>query len=316
MSIYVPHYKLRRRKDSGSYIVDWKDENGRRIRKSLGKIKRDEALQYIEALRNEHLERLRNNEKTVNCDLDTFLEKFYFEAKLLKRASSVQTDKTVVNQFLKFSRVNELSEINQDAVNKTISRMKKCNYSPVTINILIRVMKNIISHAIKWNYMKNNPFNDFKQLKVPEKTFKYYTEEERDRIIGYAKKSGVKIYIACCLEFYAGLRNSEIANFQWKWVDFDKNIIEICNNENFTTKSYKNRIIPLNTKLKKVLLGYKKNDASGSVFVNCNGNKNYRYNFRKAFDTVKKKSKFRMDYTKHYEAYIWFNTRTKRGFTL
>jgi len=63
---------------------------------------------------------------------------------------------------------------------------------------------------------------------------------------------------------------SEIINLEWDDVDMKAKLIQVKNKDTFTTKSKKERVIPISKSLKKILKGI--NNKEGFVFSN-DGNK-------------------------------------------
>ena len=49
--------------------------------------------------------------------------------------------------------------------------------------------------------------------------------------------------------FYTGMRQGEILNMKWKWVNFEKGMITVSNSDIYKTKSKKDRIIPMSKKV-------------------------------------------------------------------
>ena len=56
------------------------------------------------------------------------------------------------------------------------------------------------------------------------------------------------------LAFYTGMRLGEILNMKWNWINLNQNLITVKCNEEFTTKSKKERVIPISKNLKPILL--------------------------------------------------------------
>lgn len=50
------------------------------------------------------------------------------------------------------------------------------------------------------------------------------------------------------------MRQGEIVNMQWSWIDFRNNIITVSNTNGFKTKSKKERKIPMNDTVKNILV--------------------------------------------------------------
>jgi site-specific recombinase XerD len=53
--------------------------------------------------------------------------------------------------------------------------------------------------------------------------------------------------------FYTGMRLGELLNMKWNWIDFKQNIITVQCSAAFTTKSKKERIIPISANIRNPL---------------------------------------------------------------
>ncbi len=56
------------------------------------------------------------------------------------------------------------------------------------------------------------------------------------------------------IAFYTGMRLGEPVNMKWCWIDMKQNQITVKCSEEFTTKSKKERIIPMNQSLKNLFV--------------------------------------------------------------
>ncbi|MGB8657950.1 MAG: site-specific integrase [Candidatus Zixiibacteriota bacterium] len=83
---------------------------------------------------------------------------------------------------------------------------------------------------------------------------------------------------------YTGCRQSELFNLKWEDINFEKNQILIQNKEDWHTKSYRYRVIPMDGDLK-YLLGCLKENSTGSeyVFSAANGSKLNKNQMRRSY---------------------------------
>ena len=108
-------------------------------------------------------------------------------------------------------------------------------------------MKAAFSKSESWGYIDSNPFRKLKSPKVVKKYPVFISQSEFESILKNTKNDFLKnIFIT---GFYTGMRLSEILNMRWDWIDLNKRIITIKNSNLFTTKSKKERIIPINKQL-------------------------------------------------------------------
>jgi integrase/recombinase XerD len=71
----------------------------------------------------------------------------------------------------------------------------------------------------------------------------------------------------CITALLSGLRLAELLNLRWNDLDFTSKIIQVKNSETFTTKSRKNRIVPMSKELFRLLKDRQENMRNESAFV-------------------------------------------------
>ncbi|MBZ0201323.1 MAG: site-specific integrase, partial [Ignavibacteriaceae bacterium] len=114
-----------------------------------------------------------------------------------------------------------------------------------------RTLKAAFSKAVTWDYLNENPFKKIKTPKVQKSLPLFITKEEFNTILNYTTNQTLKDLFT--FAFYTGMRLGEIVNCKWDWIDFKQNIIKTKCSGSFTTKSRKERIIPINPHLKVIL---------------------------------------------------------------
>jgi integrase/recombinase XerD len=90
------------------------------------------------------------------------------------------------------------------------------------------------------------------RIKSEQKERTYLTEEEIQQIVDAVNHRLIRLVLQTL--YYTGLRISECVHLTLSDVDFDKNVIRVLEG-----KGRKDRIIPMNQKLKALLLDYKEN---------------------------------------------------------
>jgi site-specific recombinase XerD len=117
------------------------------------------------------------------------------------------------------------------------------NRSPDAAALYLRTLKASFNKAIDWEYISDNPF---KKIKLPKKQ-KYFpvfiSEAELNTLLTNTDEDHMKEIII--VAFYSGMRLGEITNMEWSQVDFQNKIITVKNSDTFTTKSKKERMIPM-----------------------------------------------------------------------
>jgi integrase/recombinase XerD len=120
-----------------------------------------------------------------------------------------------------------------------------------------RTLKASFSRAIEWEYIKENPFLNIRLPKI-EKSFPIFiNERELDIIMGYTDNTILQDLFFSA--FHTGMRLGELVNLKWTAVDFSSKVITVRNDESFSTKSRRERIIPISERLfSKLFKKYKK----------------------------------------------------------
>lgn len=124
--------------------------------------------------------------------------------------------------------------------------------APKAASLYYRTLKAAFSKAVVWNYLSENQFKKIKAPK-PIKAFPVFISvTELQIILNNTKYEFLKkLFITA---FYTGMRLGELLNMKWSWIDFEQNVINVQCSESFTTKSKKERIIPICQTLRNVLI--------------------------------------------------------------
>jgi integrase len=158
---------------------------------------------------------------------------------------------------------------------------------PTTINIEVRHLKAVFNKAVEWECLKSNPFKHIKQLRIERPLPKFLTEEEIGKMLKIIANERDKLLFI--IYIYTGMRRSEAINLRWEDVNLKDKTIYIKN-----TKTKIPRIIPIQNKLYKLLLSYKKN--IGKLF-NVSPN-TITHRFKKYFRAIGK-GNFRVHDLRH-----------------
>ncbi|MCZ6702143.1 MAG: site-specific integrase [Ignavibacteria bacterium] len=105
--------------------------------------------------------------------------------------------------------------------------------------------------AISWNYITENPLNNFKLPKIPKSFPAFINNNELNMIVQNTKSRDLQdIFLTA---FHSAMRVGEIINLKWSAINLNERTIIVENSETFITKSKKERMIPINDTLATVL---------------------------------------------------------------
>ena len=112
-------------------------------------------------------------------------------------------------------------------------------------------MNAAFNKAIEWDYLTEDPLSKFRLPKIPKSLPAFINSDELNLIVQNTKSRDLQdIFIT---GYHSGMRLSEIINIKWTAINLSERTIIVQNNETFTTKSKKERIIPIDDTLARVL---------------------------------------------------------------
>lgn len=147
-------------------------------------------------------------------------------------------------------------------------RKKKGNSGKTRANVLV-ALRSFWNFLVKRGYTQNNLAGQLDNIHVQKKERLYLTIDEMEQFLSVIDKP--VIYAACSTICFTGLRVSELCSLKLEDVNFDRNeITVVCG------KGKKDRVIPMNNEIRKILIKYKKkyrNKNSGNFFSTINSGK-------------------------------------------
>lgn len=250
-------------KKSGIWYVYYRKENRNKTRRSTGtKIKREALLFLTNFEKHLHSKKLKPK-ITISQWKDEYLEK----VKILFTAKSFTLSRNTVNKFVNHIDGDILMTDFEPSVaeNYILSIYQRAKHSAALTNRILKAFFNKYKASYPRPYFPN-PFQNIK-LRIPQNNPVFITQQELEEIL---KKENVFVLKSIYqFAFYTGMRVSEINNLQWNDVDRRTSIINVRNRENFTTKSKRERVIPIG----KVVSGIldKMDKSVDYVFANPKG---------------------------------------------
>jgi integrase len=159
-----------------------------------------------------------------------FCEEWFLENEIGWKRSYRATLKVTFNKYLKpvFGE-KEVSRITKGEILKFRSSLakvqngKKEGLSPDRINHIMTPLRMILNEAAD-RYNFNTPYIGIKQLKIPHSDIDPFNLDEVNLILANVRSDFRNYYL---VRFFTGLRTAEIDGLQWKYVDFEKNLISI-----------------------------------------------------------------------------------------
>lgn len=221
----------------------------KQVRRSLKTPDRETALEFQAEIQL----RLARKDLGLPCDWEVgdFFRKYLAYAEPRKTLRSFQRDRTAIKlfgQFLASQGVSILSQITAKSLDDYMT-WRRSYAAPATVNRDINTLLAALNVAVKWGYLRQAP--KVSKFRVPEIAYRFLSFEEVRRLLEGAREHPLYPLIASA--YYAGLRAGELMNLTWEDVHLDPGWIQVRNKPAWTTKSYKNRSVPLSRKLGRIL---------------------------------------------------------------
>jgi integrase len=260
---------LYQREDSQKWWASFTDASGKRVRRSTGTTKRQEAEALLAKWKYGAYQERQWDAPTAVLFEDVILH-FLKETEKTKRS---HLDDLLHSRQLRQSFAEEdMRVLTPIAVRNHILRRQEDGVSNATINRELALLSAAINRYNK-DLMDNlpNPASG-RKLKEPEARIRWITEAEADRLIEEAEKSLRAHYLAdfIRLALNTGCRAQEMLGLEWSRVDMERQLIFL---EGQHTKTAKRRSVPLNEVAYQALasrLAFCAEHCAGTPWVFCN----------------------------------------------
>jgi len=249
-----------------SYVGKYKDENGEWVRKTLGRSPSINKTIAKEILKGIERKIAAGEYDQINAKIPTikkFSKDYLNHVRSVIQKRSWTRDELCLKHLLNFFGSSRIDKIKPKDVDD-YKKYRLSSVKPATVNRELEVLRHLFNLAERWNsFFGKNPVSRSGLLKVNNIKERILTLNEEKTLLE-ASPIYLKNIIICALQ--TGMRKSEIITLEWNNVDFDKNLITI---DQTNSKSKKQRIIPINSMLRKLLLEIKI-QSLGTEFVFLN----------------------------------------------
>lgn len=243
---------------TGFYYIQW-SENGVRHQKSTRcKIKVDALIEF----------RKFNHTSSPRVDFTLSWKEFRKEYEQFSKGfHSSSTTRTVIDGFNSLERYlgksKGLKEISVRDADQYISYLKS-KRSVHTARKHYITLSAAFNKAVEWSYLESNCWHKVKKPKAPQTDAPFIPLDQFQKVLDAIPNEEVRSIVI--VAFHTGMRRGEVMSLRWTAIDFNDRIINVQNSETFTTKSKKQRTIPMNDQcfnaFQQLLCA-----QSGSIFV-------------------------------------------------
>lgn len=185
---------------------------------------------------------------------------------------------------------------------------------PTTVNGYIRKIKACFNVAIKFGLLEKNPAKHWAKLREVEKQRKIFNDIEYKKLLSVISDESFKYLVL--FGYYTGCRVGELVNLQWNDINLKEKFIEIRNKEKFTTKTGKNRKIPISKKLLTIINEMKKAKGEDFVFMQKHGKKFTKDRATRFMKRYLKKANLPEYLTFHCLRHTFITTLLRKGISI
>ncbi|MFA6468209.1 MAG: site-specific integrase [Bacteroidota bacterium] len=118
--------------------------------------------------------------------------------------------------------------------------------------------------AVEWEYLHENLWRKVKKPKPPLIDAPFITLEEFRKVLDAVPSMEVRNIVS--VAFNTGMRRGEVMQLRWDSIDFKERMLTVQNTDTFTTKSRKQRSIPMNDSCYEAIQ-QQRQTQSESIFV-------------------------------------------------
>ncbi len=222
---------------TGYFYIQW-TENGIKKQMSTRCKKKAEALLVLREFKG----------KTVNRHEESITWKAYRKeyegfSKGYHTASSHRTVVDGFNSFEKFIGHKAIDLISVREMDQYITHLKT-KISIQTARKHYITLAAAFQKAVEWGYLENNYWRKVKKPTTPQIGAPFITMDDFMTVCSAVHHPEVRTIAT--VAFHTGMRRGEIMCLRWSSIDFENRTIKIQNTDTFTTKSKKQRIVPMN----------------------------------------------------------------------
>jgi len=208
--------------------------------KTIGKTDKRTAQQYLIRFESQQLNNGIGVKEFKKISLNDYQKEFLELTEKEKSPRTVQREKQIIEAFIGYFGDVCLSDISIIELEEyRLHRLKSNRLTEETINLEFRHLKAMFNRAKKYGYIRENPFNSIKPMRVTEPDLPRFFEleeiaEVREAFKGDSFEDLVNFYLL------TGARLREPLSLTWENVDFRRKQLRI---RSAHTKNKKHRMI-------------------------------------------------------------------------
>jgi site-specific recombinase XerD len=248
------------KRSNGIYYLWFVDDGGKKQKVSTGCSLKSEALKFLQSFKEGE------KQHKARLTLKTLSEFFSDYREYAKSIHTIKTQQSSVNAFREFIRIVGNLRLDKVGIREIegFLAQKKAEASEWTARKYYIHLASAFETAKRWNFLVVNPFRKVQKPKTSEVQPLFLTKNEMRSLLDVMKdRQMINLSLTAV---YTGMRLGELLNVQWSDINLVTRVIQVRNSATFTTKSRKNRTIPIGEQLCSLLVEMKEAASSELVF--------------------------------------------------
>lgn len=206
------------------YTIDYRDAQGKRIRKAIGWTSEGMTAALAAKIRAEKIAEVKrgDNPHREQQSVPTLMEAWQLYKKdwLEANGKDSQLDDARVRHNLSQVLNLSLDEITPYRLDQLMASLKDKGYSAQTIRHAIGLVRRIMRRMVKWQlYEGKLPFENITLPKLNNARERFLTPDEARRLLEELKKRSPTTWLMALISLHCGLRFGEIARLRFSDID-------------------------------------------------------------------------------------------------
>jgi integrase len=235
------------------YYLFFSDDSGVRHKVTTMCKKKSDAMDFLYHFKIDAFER---RKKLKEISFSDFISQFIEYSAGVHSRKTQRTNLTAFKEFERIEGNRPLQSIGIREIEHFLSK-KKLEASEWTARKYYGSLAAAFEKAVQWNFLETNPFRKVPKPKGRELAPLFLTESDFRIFLTAVEDKDFRDL--CITGLLSGLRLSELTALQWNDVDFISKVIYVKNTGTFTTKTRKNRVVPMSDALCRLLQDRKDN---------------------------------------------------------
>ncbi len=253
------------KRSNGIWYIFYTQDNGKRTCVSTKMRYKQEALKFLSDFSNNL--KIERDKEFISLSLKEFTFEYLKYSESYHTWKTTSTYKTTFNSLLDYFGNIPLIELTKKKIDDYI-QSKIRNVSIYSARKDLINIKASLNWAVNNNYLIENPSENIKRIKTPERLPLYFSKSDFEKLVKSIDNQDIIDLITFAVN--TGLRQGELINLRFNQFDF-KNRLLILDNRTHLTKSKKVRKIPLNNVALNIIEN-RVNHNLNDVIFSINGN--------------------------------------------